>query len=296
MTVIEEEYRPRNLDEIVGNREIIGSIKKELEKDPLEVSNMTCVGPPGVGKSTAMRIVAHTVSGGSYLRLNAGDTRRIDDMRDKVGRYVSTVGLMSKRRVVLLEEADNLTEQSKRILMGIMDENPKALFLFTANSIGKLHSPVISRTVLYEFSPITPEEVFGVVSKINEEKKLGHSEESLWRISRKCGGDLRKAIHMLSSPVTVTPVKEIFSIAVKDYKKAFFAWESSGVDAVSFLQELAVLVAKSKKLNDAQSLKIIGDIGNAEYRVVLGVSDTTVMLDFFSKVFVHYNNERNKEK
>ena len=292
MTKLEEKYRPKTLDEVIGNREIIEKIKERLEGDPSQFPNMFFSGPPGVGKTTVARIIARHFAGKNYLVMNSFDKSSVSDLRNDVIEYVKTVGFGGKRRVVIFEEVDNMSYQAKEALRGIMDKYSNALYILTTNYVQKISDAVISRITHYRFKPLSSEDILVALRRVNNGENFGIPEETLVRIAKNSGGDLRKAIHSLLSPVTPSSSKNILAIALKKgFREGYKSWITSGIGAEQFMRESAILIAESDKISLKKAMDMVEAIADAEYYISIGVRHETVMMSLMSKLYKIYRRK-----
>ncbi len=82
-----EKYRPKTLDEVVGLKDIVESLKAFM-KNPKTMPHLMLAGIPGTGKTTMALAIAHELYGPNWrsftLELNASDERGIDTVRDRI--------------------------------------------------------------------------------------------------------------------------------------------------------------------------------------------------------------------
>jgi len=142
-----EKYRPKSLDTILLDNDI----KEHFTKIIDDVPNLLFYGSPGTGKSTLAKIIVNDMLKCQYLYINASDENGIDTIRNKVITFAQTRSLDSKKKIIILEEADGLTGESLRILRNVMEEYVDTTrFILTANYLNKIIEPVRSRCVLFK--------------------------------------------------------------------------------------------------------------------------------------------------
>src|SRR5690349_10280480 len=114
--------------------------------------NIILAGPPGVGKTTTIQCLARTLLGANYkdavLELNASNERGIDVVRNKIKGFAQTkVTLgMNKHKIVILDEADAMTEGAQQALRRTMEIYSKTTrFALACNTSDKIIEPIQSR-------------------------------------------------------------------------------------------------------------------------------------------------------
>ena len=197
-----EKYRPTTLSELVGCESFTaGASEWTLEACP---SNLLFVGPPGVGKTSAAFALAKDMMGEffdpmNFVVTNASDDRGIDYVRE-LKRLSKQKGIGVKRRVFVLDEADNLTSAAQKALRQIMEESHKsAIFILTANDISPIHAAIRDRCLTYEFKPIHHTDTGRLGTIINAEGRPAEWNNHLSMLLQNCNGSLRKAIDVIES-------------------------------------------------------------------------------------------------
>jgi len=138
----DEKYRPRTLSEMVADRSIIDRIS-EIGK---RKQHILLVGSPGIGKSTLAKIIVNDILDSEYIHINASKENGIDIIRNKVTNFISTKSLDSKIKVVILEEADGISDAGQDALRNVMDEClDNCIFILTANYSYRLKETTRSR-------------------------------------------------------------------------------------------------------------------------------------------------------
>ena len=127
-----EKYRPLNLDEITAQTEVIQSLKKVLKTKNLP--HLIFFGPSGCGKTSTILALSKELFGEKLyndrvIELNASDERGINVIRDKIKKYAKKAINPNENappwKIIILDEADNMTSDSQFALRRIMEEYSK---------------------------------------------------------------------------------------------------------------------------------------------------------------------------
>lgn len=212
-----EKYRPRSLDEVVGNNEVLSMLKRFVEEK--NMPHMLFYGPPGVGKTSAIQALACDVYGRDYeelqrLRLvlesNASTLNRIIDIRDTEGRpgpvkrfIRSAVPLGEPFKVLILDEAERLTVTAQHAMRRLMEVHYRTCRVcIICNQPGQIIDYLRSRCSVFNFRPLQGEEVKERLKVVAKSENLGVDESALDMILKLSSGDLRKAINILQTAAT----------------------------------------------------------------------------------------------
>ncbi|HEX9240176.1 MAG TPA: AAA family ATPase, partial [Candidatus Bathyarchaeia archaeon] len=120
-----EKYRPKTLDEIVDQEEIVSRLKEFVKRGAMP--HCLFAGPPGTGKTTAALCLAHDLFGERFqdvfLELNASDERGIDIVRTTVKEFARMASLSQVPfKILVLDEADNMTNDAQAALRRTMEK------------------------------------------------------------------------------------------------------------------------------------------------------------------------------
>jgi len=200
-----EKYRPVKLDQVAAQPEVIQSLKKVLETKNLP--HLIFFGPSGCGKTSTILALSKELFGEELyydrvIELNASDERGINVIRDKIKTYakkaINPKENIPPWKIIILDEADNMTSDSQFALRRIMEEYSKLTrFCIICNYHNKIIDPINSRCALFRFKPIKEMDILLKLKDICIKENLSLSDEFLNQVIKFSRGDLRKAINFL---------------------------------------------------------------------------------------------------
>ncbi len=194
-----DEIRPQTLDEVVGQKHLIGEggmLRRLIESGVS--ANMIFYGPSGTGKTTIANIIASQTHK-TLHKLNA-TTASLSDVKE----IIADVGtLLAPGGVLLyLDEIQYFNKKQQQSLLEFMENGAITLIASTTeNPYFYVYGALLSRSTVFEFKSVGPEEVQRAVLRalniLKERSELPLSWEDgvPERIALNCGGDVRKSIN-----------------------------------------------------------------------------------------------------
>lgn len=194
-----DEIRPETLDEVVGQRHILGEgglLRRIIESE--QIPNLVFYGPSGTGKTTVANIIAKQTNR-TLRRLNA-TTASLSDVKDVIGE-VGT--LMAPNGVLLyLDEIQYFNKKQQQSLLEVIERGDVTLIASTTeNPYFYVYNAVLSRSTVFEFKPVEAADVLPALSRafrLMGERLEGEPEVEdgvAEHIASACGGDVRKAMN-----------------------------------------------------------------------------------------------------
>jgi len=155
----EEKYRPQIIDDIILPQEYKEQFKEFSKQDM--VPNMLFVSSiPGTGKTTLTKIIINETNS-SVKWINASQDNNVSTIRNEIVGFASTISAEGKKKIIILDEADNLTTSSagmagaQDILRGVIEQYiDNVRFILTANYKDRFIEPLLSRLKVYDFDEI----------------------------------------------------------------------------------------------------------------------------------------------
>ncbi len=208
-TIWIEKYRPRRLDDIVGQNDIVVRLKSYVKTGNLP--HLLFAGSAGVGKTTAAVALAREFFGDSwqtnFREMNASDERGIDVVRTQIKEFARTSPLGDAEfKILFLDEADALTTDAQAALRRTMETYARTCrFILSCNYSSKIIDPIQSRCAIYRFRPLDREAVIEEIRRIAAAEGLTLTEGALDAIVYVAAGDMRKAINALQGAAIISP-------------------------------------------------------------------------------------------
>lgn len=202
--------RPKNIDEVVGQRHLVGEgkiIRRMVDAEML--SSMILYGPPGTGKTSIASAIAGSTNF-AFRMLNAAT----DSKKDL--QVVAEEARMSGTVILLLDEVHRLDKTKQDFLLPHL-ENGRIILIgaTTENPYITINPAIRSRTQIFEVKPLDEEDIQLAIHRAlsDRENGLGESsikidENALLHLSRATNGDLRSALNGLELAVRSTKKQE----------------------------------------------------------------------------------------
>jgi replication factor C small subunit len=292
-----EKYRPRKLEEVVGQDEIVERLKSYVVAG--KIPHLLFSGPPGSGKTACAVALAREIFGNgwhsNFLELNASDERGIDVVRGNIKNFARTASVGADFRMIFLDEADQLTPEAQSALRRTMERfSSTCRFIFSVNYSSKIIEPIQSRCAVYRFKPLSKDAIRKRISYIAKCEKLSVDEDGMNAIIEISRGDLRKAINALQSAGVMgkridgnlvyetvalprpEEVMHLLQTAMKgDFLRAREILEellSKGICGEDLLEYIHRCLFELE-LPDRVRVSLIDRIGETEYRIVEGANE-----------------------
>lgn len=199
-----EKFRPRDFSEIVGNEDAVKRLS-QFAKDG-NMPNIILHGPPGCGKTTVILCMAREILGPhmkeAVLELNASNERGLDVVRNKIKMFAQAKVTLDpgKQKLVILDEADAMTESAQQALRRIIEIYSKTTrFAFACNIFDKIIEPIQSRCAVVRFNRLNDTQMRSKMLSICRQMEVQYDDKGIDAIIYTAQGDMRQAINNLQS-------------------------------------------------------------------------------------------------
>lgn len=203
-----EKYAPKTLDDVILPDGIKSQLKKWVSEGKLPNLGFWSQ-LPGLGKSSTCKAIIQTM-GADALFINASLEKGIDMLRSKILQFASSNSLSDDPKIVVLDEADNITRDAQAAFRGFLDEfSGNCSFIFTGNYKSKMIEPLLDRLQNYDFASFSQQEmvkpIFEKLKFITESEGVQFDDTvktNIVKIIQNCYPRIRNMIGCLQRSLT----------------------------------------------------------------------------------------------
>jgi putative ATPase len=211
MSTFALKYRPKSLDEIIGQEHLLGknaALRKLIENDALP--HLFFSGPPGSGKTTLARVIASMLQRPFY-EMNA-TALKIEDLRKIFKEYTNAL----QKPLIFIDEVHRLSKNQQEVLLPYMENNAALIIgASTENPYYSLTAAIRSRSHILALKSINNKDIKKYLISIIKQEKILITDEAIDYIVFSSGGDVRallnllESAHLISDKVTLDTLKQI---------------------------------------------------------------------------------------
>ena len=203
--------RPTTLDEVVGQKHIIGKDKllyRAIKADQL--GSIIFYGPPGTGKTTLAKVIANTTSA-SFRQINATVAGK-KDMEDVVKEAKDALGMYGKKTILFIDEIHRFNKSQQDYLLPYVEDGTLILIgATTENPYFEVNGALLSRSRIFELKALEKDDVKELILRAVQDEKKGmgsyHAvidDEAADFLADVSGGDARAALNAVELGVLTT--------------------------------------------------------------------------------------------
>lgn len=207
--------RPTTLDEVVGQRHILGKDKlltRAIAADKL--SSIIFYGPPGTGKTTLAKVIAHTTEA-DFQQINATSAGK-KDMEQVIEKAKELAAMYDRRTILFIDEIHRFNKGQQDYLLPFVEDGTVILIgATTENPYFEVNRALISRSIIFELKPLSSEDIAELIRRAvyDEKKGMGayHAvieDDAMAFLADICGGDARSALNAVELAILTTPLAE----------------------------------------------------------------------------------------
>ncbi len=215
MKALYRKYRPKTLDDVVGQEQVTKPLKSALKLGKISHAYLF-IGPRGCGKTSVARIFAHAVNNFDYeiednyvdiIEIDGASNRGIDNIRD-LREKVLVAPTTGKYKIYIIDEVHMLTKEAFNALLKTLEEPPKhAIFIMATTDAYKVPITITSRAQTYTFKLADEAEMLDFLRSVAKSEKITIDDEALKIIAKRGGGSFRDSLSLLDQISTLSDKK-----------------------------------------------------------------------------------------
>lgn len=277
-------YRPKNFEEVAGQREIVKAIKTSLRNGKTSHAYLF-TGPRGVGKTTLARLIAKgvnclkngitdepcnecesclSISNGTFMDLieiDAASNRGIDEIR-QLKEKINYQPVKGRKKIYIIDEVHMLTKEAFNALLKTLEEPPEhVIFILATTEADKILPTIISRCQRYDFKTLSLNEMKEELNFICKNEGVTLPDEVAELIYESSGGSVRDAISILER-IMITCLGEDITLE-----------KSEEVLGVTSVKKMGEFLKELENKNYTSLIKILDNFWNESIDIELFFKD-----------------------
>jgi DNA polymerase-3 subunit gamma/tau len=250
-TALARRYRSRSFDELVGQEAIAKTLQNAIASNRVAHAYLF-TGTRGVGKTSAARVLAKALAGGTpdadaaimrgqdtdVIEIDAASNTGVDNARELIANCVYRP-LRGKKKVYIIDEVHMLSIAAFNALLKTMEEPPEhVVFILCTTEAHKVPATIQSRCQRFDFRNISTKKIAEHLARIVKDEKLAADEDLLHMVARLGNGSMRDALSLLDrlmasgqKKLTVELLQELLGLPDRDLISALLDAFASGEPA-----------------------------------------------------------------
>lgn len=288
-----EKYRPRKVSDLILDPIIKTKINNIIENK--DIPNIIFTGKSGVGKTSTIHCIARAIYPREYhdsiIELNASDDRGIKSVHETIinfcKRKIDYKPGFAQHKLLILDEADNITPKAQRLINSIMEKFPTTRFAFTCNNSSDIIESIQSRCIIIRFTKPPIPDFINRIKSISELEQVKYDDSGLHYLFEICQKDLRQTLNMLeltyrtfnkitidninkicdipSQEVLYTLLEHITNKDVKSVCQMITQFQTQGYYSLDVLLHFIQYIKNSKTIGEEQRIELINILSNSSY-------------------------------
>lgn len=233
-------YRPQTFDEVVGQQNIIKTLKNAIAEDKISHAYLFC-GPRGTGKTSLARLFAKAlncqegighqcnhcasctaITNGEHpdvVEIDAASNSGVDNVRALI-QQINYQPIMGRYKIYIIDEVHNMSNDAFNSLLKTLEEPPEyVVFILATTEPQKIIPTILSRVQRFDFSKISNADLIRNMKNILKKENTDYEDEALEIIANLADGGVRDSLSLLDqvlsychNKITTADVYSLFGL------------------------------------------------------------------------------------
>lgn len=298
-----EKYRPNTIDECVLPEHLKKPFRDYVKSG--NIPNLILTGTSGVGKTTVAIAMCQEI-GADYILINGSLKSGIDTLRVEIQGFASSVSLTGGRKVIIVDEADNLTNATQLALRGVIEEVAgNCSFIFTCNFVNRILDAIHSRCPIISFKlngidkSTMASQFLARIETILKSEKITYDKKVIVELIMKFFPDYRRILGELqhystSGAIDVGILTQLGNVQVnelvgylkvKDFKSVRkWVGENSDADSSKIMRDIYDGIYDIFKSQSIPAVVVL--LGRYQYQAAFVVDQEINLMAFLTEIMV----------
>lgn len=310
-----EKYRPNKLKDLLLDDIIYTKINKIIKEK--FIPNLLLVGPPGTGKTSTILCVINMVFNeiekkNNILELNASDDRGLLMINTKIIPFCKKKGYNNKDKIVILDEADNITQKAQYLLSNLINDfSHNTKFIFICNNYNNIIEAIQSKCFVINYNNINIKNLYKKTEEICKKENIKYDKESIEYLLMKSNYNIREIINNIEciyysyNIINKINIDKLLKISLntyindiivntknKKFKKVINITKNVIKEGI-LLNNFLILfknIINNYNINIENKLKIINIINNYYIKINYEKESFIQFMGFISEFYLLYSN------
>ena len=283
--------RPRSLDEIVGQEQIIGKgrmLYRAIKADRLR--SIILYGPPGTGKTTLAEVIAHTTSA-AFMTINATSAGK-KDMEEVVSKAKEALGMYGRRTILFIDEIHRFNKGQQDFLLPFVEDGTIILIgATTENPYFEVNGALLSRSLIFELKPLSRDNIETILRRAvsDPERGMGSfdavlSEDACSFLADMADGDARAALNALELGILTTErsgdgqIHVTLEVAQECIQKRMARYDKDGDQHYDTFLSRRIMICAAEDVGCADPMAIVVAASAAQAVERIGMPESQLIL------------------
>ena len=243
-----EKYKPKKIEDLVLNEIILKQLNGFVVSK--SISNLVLSGSSGIGKSSFINCLVKKIYPKEYINDLVFELNSFDDRGIEINTFI--INFAKKKidfednnslcKLIIIEEADNITDKTQKLISSNFEKYPNLKFIFTCNNTNEIIECIQSRCSIICFTEIPEKQLINRLQYICKSENIENDEQSLLYLFNSSNKDIRKTINNMElvyyteKKITIDNINSVLNIpSLKIYEDLYESIINKNIEKICLI-------------------------------------------------------------